>query len=509
MTTKDAQRSPAAFKVRPNALLTAQDDVMYAEFLASVPEVDRENEIIFPEDYNVAEWKLNPVWLWAHDKSELPVGAGYRNDEEVACDQTKEALILGCRFSQVNPKGALLYGLYKEKTIKMVSVGFISSESEQMPGTAYGVNGPITRILNPELVECSCVPIGMNRRAMLLGIKSWDGYVDREALAAVLDKGHLHGEKVPQELARDLAPFAARKSLRQSHWAVKGIGRGNKIPNLSSQAFSRPLRLNQLPGSPFMAAAKAPLSAGVVPGKVETKEAEVETGVPPVETKTVEAIGTKAVDVKAEAVPVVETKSETDTPPGSEMVMSVGGQIFKAAMDHMAEMCKGVMEMVPQSDSEELRGYMTQRMAKYAGMIGEDYEAALKMFPDYADQFEQSATLAAEYAALAEEPDAAMNNTDAEAEMQDEEKADDEPTEQDGEEKPEDAEGEEGKAVTDEVVTVKQFNEWHAKTFGETNAKEYLDGLFRGLEEKLETLAAQVAEHQEDLSNIAAIEAAR
>lgn len=174
MTTKDA-KTPAAYKVRPNALLSAADDGMYADFIASVPEVDREDEIIFPQDYNVEEWKANPVWLWAHDKSSLPIGAGYRPNGTVACDQSEARLVLGCRFSQANPAGTMTYALYKEGTLKMVSVGFIATKSETLAGTQFGVNRPVTRILNPELVECSCVPVGMNRAAMLLSIKSWDG----------------------------------------------------------------------------------------------------------------------------------------------------------------------------------------------------------------------------------------------------------------------------------------------------------------------------------------------
>ncbi len=498
--TKEA-KTPAAYKVRPNALLSAADGVMYADFIASVPEVDREDEIIFPQDYNVEEWKANPVWLWAHDKSSLPIGAGYRPNGTVACDQSEERLVLGCRFSQANPAGTMTYALYKEGTLKMVSVGFIATKSETMPGTQFGHNGPVTRIINPELVECSCVPVGMNRAAMLLSIKSWDGYVDRAGLASVIDKGHLHGEKMPDSMARDLAPFAEPKRFSSSHWRVKGVSPENKIPKFSSQPMSGRLALGHSFGGPFMAsiAKKAPLSAGVVPAKTEPK----------IETKAVKDDDKKPEDEKAvkskaedDKKPDDETKSKAadDPAPAEEIVMSVGGQIFKAAMEAVSGACKGIMEMVPQSDSEDVKSYWSKTCGQMAKMVGEMYDSGVKMFPDYAESFQEPANVAAEYAALGEEPDAAMNSTEEEAELQDEEKADtdDEPKKDD----------EEGKAVGD-VVTKAEFNDWHTKTFGERTPMEAVDELLKPYAERIAALEAQLATHDAALADVETILTAR
>lgn len=222
-TAKDA---PApAFKVRPNALESSDDATMYCRYLASTPEVDREGDLILPESFDTKEWKRNNVWLWAHDQKQLPIGAGYDPEGNIACWQDEKALYLGCRFSQANPQGPVVYALYREKTLKMVSVGFIQGGSKrltEMESSLYGYNGRANLVLNPELVECSCVPVGMNRGAMIAGFKSWDGLANREALTSHVTKGHVHGEKLTPDLVRMLEPLTVPTVLFKSAvWAKR------------------------------------------------------------------------------------------------------------------------------------------------------------------------------------------------------------------------------------------------------------------------------------------------
>lgn len=451
MKTKDAQ----AYKVRPNALVGTDDATMYADFIASTPTVDREDEIIYPEDFNTAEWKANPVWLWAHDKSNPPIGAGYRGDGSPAIDQSRERLILGCKFSQANPQGALTYALYKEGTLKMVSVGFITNTpGRKMAGKEFGLDRPVTRVMNPELVECSCVPIGMNRSAMLLSIKgkSWDGYVDRVGLASVLSKGHLHGEKVPDDMRRDLEPFATKGVFNLSHWS-------NKIPKFSSQLTLKGVALPTSSGVADVASiAKAPLKAGTIP---------------------------------------VKTKAEDVAPSGMqdpEQTLSVGAQTFKAMMEAAVGLAKGGMEMVNQSDNPEIKKAVQKAASYFASGVKLMYTDSMKYFPDNKDIFAETATLAAQYEILAEEPDAAMANTEAEADMQDDIKADDAPPEKPtddtddakpGNDKP-DPDDDEDKAIG-EVVTKGELADWAHKAFAEfTERIAALESLVAEQEKKLD-----------------------
>lgn len=521
-------KTAASFKIAPNALRSADDATMFALFDASTPTPDRENEILFPADFITEYWEQNPIWLWAHDQKQLPIGAGYAPDGTVACSKTEDALILGCRFSQANPNGTLTYALYKEGTLKMVSVGFIGSESEMVPGTKWGINSPVRRILNPELVECSCVPVGMNRGAMLTSIKSWDGLADREAVASIIDKGHIHGEKLTPEFLSMLAPLAAPRGFKLSAWNAGSVRVNNKIPNFSTNFGGKLLALNQSPGSLFMASiAKAPLKAGKTPG--ETQVTSTVTGadggdvvVAAKGNVTVDAVVTMTdktgvsetkplgVTVKAADTVPAAAKADATTGPDEQITLSVGGQIWKAMMEAAAGMCKGAMDMIPQSDSDDVKTYWQRECGKLAKTVGEWYDAGTKMFPDYAEQFDQAVTMAAEFAALYEEPDAAMPNDNEEEELQGEVDETTEAAETSAQSEEDDTvhidigshneDDEEEEKAAGEIVTIKAFNEWHAKTFGNLNAKEYLDSLTKSLAERVDALEAAVTEHGKELA---------
>jgi hypothetical protein len=170
--------------------------------------------------------------------------------------------------------------------------------------------------------------------------------------------------------------------------------------------------------------------------------------------------------------------------------MSVGGQIFKAAMEAMSGACKGIMDMVPQSDSEDVKSYFSRTCGQMAKMVGDMYDNGTKMFPDYASEFEEPARVAAEYAALGEEPDAAMNNDEEEAELQDEEK---------GDTGDEDDALEKGLKI-DEDAVIKVFDGWYEKIFGDRTPKELFDKL-DSLKNELDEHKAKLSEHDETLAD--------
>jgi hypothetical protein len=452
MKTKEA----GSYKVRPHALVSTDDATMYADFIASVPEVDREDEVIHPEDFNVSEWMANPVWLWAHDKSKPPIGAGYKADGTPAVQQSPERLILGCRFSQANPQGALTYALYKEGTLKMVSVGFLNTETKAFPGTTYGHPRPVKRIMDPELVECSCVPIGMNRSAMLLSIKGkgLEDYVDPVGLASVLDNGHLHGEKVPEDMRRTLEPFAERIYTKSGEIPrFKFRVSENKIPKFSSQLLTKGLALPTESGGPAVAsiATKAPLKAGKVP------EPEVKEAAP---------------------APAASQMPEPQ--------LSAGAQTYKAGMEALVGVAKGMSEMIAQSDNPEIQKSIKAHASAAAALVKAMYGDAMKYFEANKDIFVEPATLAAQYEILQEEPDAAMANTEEEADMQDDIKAEDatedappeKPSEPDADDAADGEDDTEDEKAVDVVITKSVFTEWEDQKFAELNAKiERLEAL--------------------------------
>lgn len=459
-------KEAGSYKVRPNALAATDDATMYAEFVASVKEVDREDEIIFPEDFNVTEWKANPVWLWAHDKKSHPIGTGDKGDGSIALNQSPQALILGCKFSQANPQGAMTYALYKEGTLKMVSVGFLNTETKIYAGSEFNHPRPVKRVMDPELVECSCVPIGMNRSAMLLSIKSWDGYVDREALASVLDKGHLHGERLPEDMRRDLAPFADVRP----RWAAKLLP--NKIPNFSSQPGKQGLALASEKGNPAVAsiATKAPLKAGKIP---EAKPAPA---------------------VKEKEVPAPQAGMQ-------EMPLSVGAQTFKAMMEAALGLAKGGIEMAAQSDNPEIKTAVSKYASYFAAGVKQMYGDAMKYFPDNKDVFIEPANLAAQYemAEESEPEEEVMAANEETSEVAEVEEAADKDTEVDKEPGMKDDDKEKDEKGLTNPITRGEFANWYEKAFGELSPKEVMEQLLAPVLEELKTVKAQLLDHQEAL----------
>ena len=167
-------------------------------------------------------------------------------------------------------------------------------------------------------------------------------------------------------------------------------------------------------------------------------------------------------------------------------------------MDHFAGGCKGLMDAAATSDHPDMMSHAKCVASHMAKGVGDMFESGSKMFPEHVSEFEEPAALAQTYDALDDEEDATEAGDTEEEELLDEEnnseKGEKDEADRDGHDLGEDDEtvddGHPEKGMREELVTVKLFEEWHSKTFGETNAKEYLDGLVeqvRELKEKVES----------------------
>lgn len=121
--------------------------------ICSTEDRDRQNEIVKQDGWDLSFYKLNPVVLWAHDYSSLPVGV---------C--TSIAVIDGKlqaegRFAPAaaNPYAQQVRMLYDLGFVKTVSVGFIPKE--------YDPNDRDV-VLKAELLEFSFVPVPANAYAL-------------------------------------------------------------------------------------------------------------------------------------------------------------------------------------------------------------------------------------------------------------------------------------------------------------------------------------------------------
>jgi len=138
-------------------------------FVASTEEQDRCGDII-----RVAGWKFdaydrNPVFLWAHDSSSLPIG------KCVARQIDSLRLLMRMQFATIaeNPLAEQTFRLYKGGFLSAVSVGFKPLKRSPIhPEDRWGDLG--WEFIEQELLEVSGVPVPANSSALQLMMKGLD-----------------------------------------------------------------------------------------------------------------------------------------------------------------------------------------------------------------------------------------------------------------------------------------------------------------------------------------------
>jgi len=152
------------------------------DFIASSETLDRYDEIISADGWNLDNYRRNPVFQNAHQYGDIIFTLGKALVTEVRMVGTKRVLFQRIEFaSGVNPMARIAYGLYKGKFLNAVSVGFVPIRWET--GSA---DGPFHRkYLEQELLEVSAVGIPANPEALQLGLKA--GAIQKADLRDLLE----------------------------------------------------------------------------------------------------------------------------------------------------------------------------------------------------------------------------------------------------------------------------------------------------------------------------------
>lgn len=150
--------------------------------LASTSAIDRQGDSIDQSGWDLRNFMQNPVILWAHDYSELPVG------KAVDINVTENGLECEFEFASgdANPKAEQVQKLFDGGYLNAVSVGFIPRERK---------GNSITR---SELLEISIVPVPANQEALRLAIDSKS--VDVSAIKCDLEKGAVEDVLTQEEI---------------------------------------------------------------------------------------------------------------------------------------------------------------------------------------------------------------------------------------------------------------------------------------------------------------------
>jgi len=155
--------------------------------IASTSAVDRQGDVVDQNGWELANFKKNPVLLWAHDYSALPIG------KVVSAQVVKGQLIADFIFAtaDANPVAQQIKRLYEEGIVNASSVGFIPLERQ---------GNVITR---SELLELSLVPVPANQEALRRAVeKGFDADFIKtiEAKMEVVDKGAVADELTAEEM---------------------------------------------------------------------------------------------------------------------------------------------------------------------------------------------------------------------------------------------------------------------------------------------------------------------
>lgn len=130
----------------------AGDDAGRFEVIISTADQDRQGEIVSQEGWDLNHYKNNPVVLWGHNYTGLPIGV----TDSIEVKDGK--LVAKGRFApeSANPFAQQVRRLYDAKILRTTSVGFIAKEMEG------------NTITKAELLEFSFVPVPANPMALSL-----------------------------------------------------------------------------------------------------------------------------------------------------------------------------------------------------------------------------------------------------------------------------------------------------------------------------------------------------
>ena len=127
-------------------------------FVISSEEVDRHGDVVSAAGWQLAAYRQNPVFLWAHDYTRPVIG-------RAAAVWPEPGLLLARMEFAPTDFAAEVAALYRRGYQQGVSVGFkplrYAERRQETTGAFLGI-----RFLEQELLEVSAVPVPANRRAL-------------------------------------------------------------------------------------------------------------------------------------------------------------------------------------------------------------------------------------------------------------------------------------------------------------------------------------------------------
>ena len=174
------------------------DPTRVLRFVASTETPDRAGDIINKNGWVLDNFQKNPVFLWAHNSQEPPVGVSI--NETV----TERGLEMDIYFTDVTEKARDIFKLYETGVLKAVSVGFRPLEIKQLTDAEkleLGL-GPFGAFFDKaELLELSGVSVPCNPDALIA--KDFDNPIFER-----LVKSSLESLKIEEQVYKKVSSIA-------------------------------------------------------------------------------------------------------------------------------------------------------------------------------------------------------------------------------------------------------------------------------------------------------------
>lgn len=157
----------AAVSVLSAPVRAVDERARAASFVFSDQSIDRAGDRIFADGWRLENYRRNPVALFGHDATALPIGKS--PNVKIAGSQLLGTILFAP--PELSDFAHRCFGMVKGGFLSCVSVGFrpIRWEWAKDATRPMGIN-----FIEQELLEISVVPIPANARALLLGAQLGD-----------------------------------------------------------------------------------------------------------------------------------------------------------------------------------------------------------------------------------------------------------------------------------------------------------------------------------------------
>ena len=178
-------------------------------FVASTEAKDRMGDVIMQDGFVLKNFRKNPVFLWAHNSFELPIGRVKRTKVE----DGKLMATVEFATADENPHADLVFRLYKGGFLHAVSVGFQALEFEPLDENDTSFFAPL-RFTKVDLLEISAVNVPANPQALISATEKGIITSDERKSFETMSRGHTIETEIPAKVK--LAPDMASELLAEA-----------------------------------------------------------------------------------------------------------------------------------------------------------------------------------------------------------------------------------------------------------------------------------------------------